>query len=612
MIDWRYQFPSNTLSRKHDPTQDAVLISKYEGEARKLLYELKNLMTFRKLGQLKMTRLFNDGTVIAAWSVFGQDFVNIDVSQTITMIEGIGVQAECVITLIDMPVEVQPMKNPRVIAVGEEQGIDYIKTYYSFEIKNCPECLEPEFQLDFRFPTTPVEPPGPGHNLLTVADYQGVEHYTGDPEDPADDDPENHCVISMDGGCSAEVIERGTDESGNYIIWKAYTESSQHTRSGLGWEKVVVDIVNQKDFQTLCQSEYLVKVDCCIKNTLQDPEIWWECWERADCSTFIMYGSTKLTKVPSNISMVTLRMYASAGGGYFYAMPSIGGCPEYQWSIAGYGRLIERGRLGISIRYQPEPEGVPDCVDETLITVTDRCGRLDRLHVDSCCQGAAPLQLQYTSLIMYCNQKQTFHAIGGCAPYRWFLSSSGGGGTLEVSGSGSEAIYTSPTTNPNCTFNPTIMLIDCCGVSQTIQLAVSCIGQEGLALQISDYMDCGCEDATVPGDGCYWHCWWNLGFTKCHKINLRNRKYYCDGSLWDECVCNCNYTWQCCDSSAWPYQPAPYMICSNSCPSLPTTCTTTQCGGHRAGECDILYDERTDEMKNLGCCPLNPLTGLPY
>jgi len=51
----------------------------YRGEATKLLWQLKNGMKFNDIRQGGMTRYFEDGTVITARSVFGQDFLSINV-----------------------------------------------------------------------------------------------------------------------------------------------------------------------------------------------------------------------------------------------------------------------------------------------------------------------------------------------------------------------------------------------------------------------------------------------------------------------------------------------------------------------------------------------------
>lgn len=76
MTDWMKQYPSVWVTRKYDGDKDRAKL--FYGEGNKLLYQLKNLMTFRNLGQLKMERSFTDGTVIIAKSVFGHDEVHIN------------------------------------------------------------------------------------------------------------------------------------------------------------------------------------------------------------------------------------------------------------------------------------------------------------------------------------------------------------------------------------------------------------------------------------------------------------------------------------------------------------------------------------------------------
>ena len=65
--DWTKQYPSVWVNRKY--RGDRELAESYRGEGNKLLYQLKNLMTFRNLGQLKMERRFTDGTKIIVKSV---------------------------------------------------------------------------------------------------------------------------------------------------------------------------------------------------------------------------------------------------------------------------------------------------------------------------------------------------------------------------------------------------------------------------------------------------------------------------------------------------------------------------------------------------------------
>ncbi len=132
-MDGRYQYPSVTVSRKIRG-DDLDYAAQFNGEANKLLYELKNLMKFRKLGQLKMTRPFQDGTVITAYSVFGLDFITIDVERAVPSIR---IEEQCTVTLLNLPDIVQPMRYPGQIRTDEIAGTDYIKTYYIADVARC-------------------------------------------------------------------------------------------------------------------------------------------------------------------------------------------------------------------------------------------------------------------------------------------------------------------------------------------------------------------------------------------------------------------------------------------------------------------------------------------
>jgi len=70
---FRYRWPSVTTRKEFKGPNARFLV----GEASTLLYQVKNQMKFNQLGQYQMERRFDDGTVIFARSVFGQDFISI-------------------------------------------------------------------------------------------------------------------------------------------------------------------------------------------------------------------------------------------------------------------------------------------------------------------------------------------------------------------------------------------------------------------------------------------------------------------------------------------------------------------------------------------------------
>lgn len=70
---FRYQWPSVTLSKQFNTPAGRMFL----GEAQNLLRQVKNQMKFSQLGQYQMERRYDDGTVIFARSVFGQDFISV-------------------------------------------------------------------------------------------------------------------------------------------------------------------------------------------------------------------------------------------------------------------------------------------------------------------------------------------------------------------------------------------------------------------------------------------------------------------------------------------------------------------------------------------------------
>lgn len=70
---FRYQWPSAALNQQFNTPAGRMFL----GEAKNLLRQVKNQMKFAQLGQYQMERRYDDGTVIFARSVFGQDFISI-------------------------------------------------------------------------------------------------------------------------------------------------------------------------------------------------------------------------------------------------------------------------------------------------------------------------------------------------------------------------------------------------------------------------------------------------------------------------------------------------------------------------------------------------------
>lgn len=562
--DFIKHHPNTAITRS--PLGNKDYASTFSGASNVLLYQLRNLMSFRDLGQLKMTRVFTDGTVITAWSFKNhgtgvyQDFVRTDVRNSIG-----GAREACTITYINLPTTVAPMRYPQEIQAGEIEGTDYIKTYYIANISGCPTCeTEPTVSFTFQFVDATIE-------------HKESPH-----------DAREHCIFSSDGGCFAEIIDQGSDGGGDYIRWKAYTEGFNQDRTGYGFVKLTA-IIPSANTSIVCSFDQVIKVDCCVKNVNnRKVEIWWE--DFGTCQPFIVYPGVvynAICKMPTEVpigGMTGLVWYGCTHPQQpLYAIPEIkGSCLPVEWTLSGPIQLL--GSKNDNIIFFSCLEG--GCNEPVFIKLQDRCGTLYQVRGTPCCEDATPFSIKYTSLQMGCGGQQELMANGGCGPYNnWSLT---GVGSL-VDHKDGTATYTAPATNPNCN-NPTITVTDCCGSSANITLCISCIVY-GVALRL--------DEAIV-------RC--------CYRLVDPN----CGGTVYDAMTCYRTRMWDCSgiltDDTGW------FGSCSGGCPPPPPCTNLCECydAGQECynewnpGDWNVLKDTRSTDMIEAGCCPTNPLTGLCY
>jgi len=574
-IDRRYIFPNVVKTIRI--IGDQIYGNLFTREAGRLAYQVRNSMTFNKLDQSKGQKIFSDGTRITVNSFFGQDLITIDVSQS-TGEEGTTLaKKQCSVTFINLPSSVQPMKEPGKVLTDEMSGVDYIKTYYLFDVGQCPDCQD--IKMDFLFNySIPVE----------------SRHH--------DDEVKNHCIYSLDPSCWGEVISHGHDAQGDYFIWKAYTESGVYSRTGLG----ILDLkasISDLNGEVICDVDKKIDVDCCLKGSdNRKVEIWWE--DFGTCTPYIPYQGVvynAICKMPTEVSIGGTAGLAWYGCTHpqqpLYAIPEIkGSCLPVEWTFSGPIELLDPNKKNDNTIFFKCIEGA--CNEEATITLRDRCGTEYIVRGRPCCEDAAAPSINYTSLLMSCSQYQTLNAFGGCGPYSWSIS--GGGGTLNTN-TGSEVIYHAPATNANCTDNPTITVTDCCGGSANLQLAINCYSASGTALGYTSLEVCECRH--------YTNC--NIcGFCYYGSGNWHTRKWDCSGTLTYDCETNpgCSVgSWPSCGSYTVEYKGA------QGCYSE-TNCWNNQCGCGcgLSCPCNAIKDCRTQDQKDAGCCPINPLTGLPY
>lgn len=585
----RYQYPSVTVSRTLKGNREYAQL--FSGEANKLLYELKNLMSFRKLGQLKMTRFFLDGTVITAKSIFGQDFINIDVSQSIVM--AIDAISSCTITFLNLPDVVAPMQYPNEIHTGEIEGQDYYKTYYTVDISHCPACVTENITLGLLMSSSEGWETGPFLFLYDDVTIPGRIHT-----------PNNHSLYGRAGW--AQILARGEDEGGKYFLWKAYTEEAgmdrllagQLQRTGLAYMPVRMAAVNAYG-KEICLQQGNVTIDCCQKSgDARILNLYSTCPYFG--GAFLQIDGDHYFLVPENVNInawlgpCTARTNVGRLAVHLDIFPDIfGTCYPIEWTLEGPGELgVQEFREGDDVTMsgawaewlQPE-EGIASLCDSIIITARDRCGEVATVRA-SCCEYAGAMEIFYTSLYMELSTQQVLQAYGGCPPYSWTASS---GTITPLDQYGGNALYTSAAANVNCVANPTITVTDCCGTSASVKFAVG-----------------GGDPAWIAFEMCDWHMVGDCIFdiTMCagppdggHKYagSFRMRRWDCAGDLLSDCS---NNTWS--------------MVCEPTCPEV-TTCPTCGCDG--APGCDTtsgLTDVRDAAMKLASCCPINPITGLPY
>ena len=570
---WRFDHRRGPVSLRI--VGDEAYAQAFIGEAKALLFSVKNALQLNQQPQGEGQRNFSDGTRIRVKCVFGQDIIEIDTSRATF---GPMLAESCTITFISLPTVVPPMKNPYEVKPGEKQGIDYFKTYYKVILKNCPECKDVSWDLTFKYD----KPPESRHWI--------------DPGDPNKEDKNDHTIYSMDPPAWARIVEKGKDGAGTYIIWKAFTESGDISRTGLGVMLIKATIDSLKKLE-LCKQEMKVLVDCCKKVPDQRKvEIWWE--DDIFGGGFMWGGGIKLYKMPTSINASIFYEYSSPyNRGILYA---IGGCIPFEWTLTGFPDPFNTiGEYKIEAGYEAkwwwEEAGEGICTQKGTLTLVDRCETQYNVDITSCCDTAKPFEIHYTSLQMSCSEQQIFTVTGGCPPYTWEIAA--GGGELEYYGS-MGIIYHAPTSNPNCTSNPTIECTDCCGNSQSVSLAVNCVSG-GNALKYLGWEIVYC-DKEVPTEYCapYHTLTYGLG-------NIHIKRWTCGGELTYDCL-----------------QAVGFSGCSEDLPDCdlcikygpPCVCIDCWACEHAQDgpPYDTVRDMRTQAEKDAGCCPINPLTGLPF
>jgi hypothetical protein len=615
------------------------------------------------INALQAHKYYPDGTQILVKSIFGVDYVEIVASGGVLI-------PSCKVSLYDQDGNLLHLPPPKVVPPtmwyppGEETftkvgdvweirtpsgdlevlGVDYQKTYFRWTKTDCPSCGsliltvaegEDAWILTGSSPNRPFTYKSENDDGSLIYNYNGamVPHFMGYTTDLGvviPEDPTNHTIYSF-WKCQAQILELSpgkfsdSDSGGTYFLWKAYTEWSNvgpwpvdFSLTGLGYMLMKGTISNQGI--VLCETEpTIIKVDCCEKAVdRRHVNLWWESLDAhmkggPTCGDqpFMFYGSMVVCEVPDEVSGWYALLCTGPGRGakYFYTLPDIeGSCIPFIWTKDSDNfELIPAVPFGetATLMYSTWPcistEDPGWCNIGVTVTVEDRCGTKDHVKFLSCCEalGETPMYMIYTSLHVMCGSSQDLTAVGGCSPFTWVLS---GGGTL-VADNGNVAVYTAPTSNVGCAESPGVITVtDCCGQSTSVTITANCFTQNDTAYVITQLVQGGCFMAQPPS--CL------QGYYQCKEIHIST--WNCLGVMLSDCqwgdIPSCEYSYQ--YVSMW----TPWAC--GECGHVTTDCMSESCGcggrGYGNCPCNTTIDVRTVAMKNAGCCPINPNTGMPF
>lgn len=645
---WKLQFPSVIVHQKFLGDEDAA--RRLIGEAQNLLYQVKNRLRLSPdLNQLQSIRIFKNGTIIRAGSIFGQDFTEIYVPPSVIPVALIS--NTCSVTLIDLPVIVSPMQYPGRIDKSEIAGKDYYKTHYQVDTSKCSLCNNELFTLGV---FTGFGIRAGGDILQTLINHSGqfLFYYTNQKNGPNKNvpgrkyNPNNHGIYGY--GCYAEVLGSGRDGTGQYFIWKAYTEPWGMTdkysllgRNGLGYMQArvheigsnasiiqnlkvittvkyqgqtysVIDTGETKVVNEYCMGEGIVKVDCCNKPTNERRvRIWWKV---IGPGGFINDGIDSWFETPSHISINNLLGFWSTveeigigtvtGGSRhcftFEAFPEMWGtCYPLDWKLEGpgildslyYEELSPSGQMdkvaGAVYGTWCEPlTGLLSMCDPIKITVKDRCETKKEI-LATCCDLWDESGDEFRILFdsMWMYTDTIQNLIAYGGCWPYKWTLKGPGELIPFGYYGQTARYIAPSDVLACD-GATITVTDCCGHTAKLQIAIS-VPDWGntIAMRLSELSGSCIE----YWDEQYQEQVW-LGWTGCE-----TKLWNCYGELISDCY--------------EPMNPGPY---GGYCPDLSTIdFTALRCEGSAYHPYNVLVDERVGAMLE-NCCPLNPFTGYPF
>lgn len=317
---------------------------------------------------------------------------------------------------------------------------------------------------------------------------------------------------------------------------------------------------------------------------------------------------------PSEHCQAEVISFGQDGSGTYFTWKAYTEWPPDEAS--GYGFMQMKGFFKLEGKLDNECETTP------VVIEVNCCEKNDSAYKAVHTSDWGDLDIEYTLLTMGCDESQTLTAKYGCPPFVWTLVS--GGGALTPAEDGLTAIYESPETNPSCVSNPTIKLEDRCENSKELKLAINCYtGIAGSFFTWNIIGQCkvfwGYVEYPIPD------------YFDVYLWDIYSSILYCNGDIDPPVFEQSFYSLE----STPPTSPTIY-ICTESSGYIGICQTVLSGGATRDAEgllqldCPIdgglyrtfckqlfvdqyqgFHDLRTEEMKEAGCCPINPETGSP-
>jgi len=252
-------------------------------------------------------------------------------------------------------------------------------------------------------------------------------------------------------------------------------------------------------------------------------------------------------------------------------------CQITTWTLEGVGSLSNS--VGPTTVYTAPSTSMPEA-DSATITLWCGGAVKDTLVVSVAHKCTCVDTILYTTLQMSVGGTQTLQASGAGSDdcYTWSTDF----GSLSAS-TGKSVVFTAPSSNANCSSNPTITLTCGGSVVDTITIAVN--AHSGTEIAYEEYINKSCAQRT------YW--------TDCYVTRMR---YFCNGTLdtnpyWSNCVIG---------AQSQEKHPPPQYPTPTDCPTCYNHATGLACGSRGRTINELLAlpnDVRTEWLKAAGCCP---------